>query len=244
LVLITGGSRGIGAATAMLAAERGYDVCFSYQHQENLAAALTEKLQKLGAKARAVRADFSREADILALFNYIDQEFGRFDALVNNVGILRQKRIADVQAEALQQLFSINVVASFLCAREAVKRMAASNGGRGGAIVNVSSLAALTGSPFEYIDYAATKGAMDSFTVGLAKELADESIRVNAVRPGITNTDIHASGGEPDRVARIAPRIPMKRAGEPAEIAEAILWLLSDAASYVNGSILNVGGGL
>lgn len=244
VVLITGGSRGIGAATALLAAARGYDVCFSYQSQEDVAAVLTQKLQRLGAKALAVRADFSREADILALFNSIDCHFGRLDALVNNVGILRQKRFSDVQAEELQQLFSVNVIASFLCAREAIKRMAISNGGEGGAIVNVSSIAALIGSPFEYIDYAATKGAMDTFTLGLAKEIAEESIRVNAVRPGITNTDIHATGGEPDRVARIAPRIPMKRAGEPEEVAESILWLLSDAASYITGSILNVGGGL
>ncbi len=244
VVLITGGSRGIGAATALLAAERGYDVCFSYQSQEDVAAALADKLQNLGAKALAVRADFSREADILALFNRIDHYFGRLDALVNNVGILRQKRITEVQADELQQLFSVNVVASFLCAREAIKRMAISSGGEGGAIVNVSSIAALIGSPFEYIDYAATKGAIDTFTLGLAKEVAEESIRVNAVRPGITDTDIHASGGEPDRVARVAPRIPMKRAGEPHEVAEAILWLLSDSASYVTGSILNVGGGI
>lgn len=244
VILITGGSRGIGAATALLAAKRGYDVCFSYQSQEEVAVALKEQLHSLGAKALAVRADFSREADILALFNHIDQYFGRLDALVNNVGILRQKRLADVQAEELQRLFSVNVIASFLCAREAIKRMAISNGGKGGAIVNVSSIAALIGSPFEYIDYAATKGAIDTFTLGLAKEVAEESIRVNAVRPGITNTDIHASGGEPDRIARIAPRIPLKRAGEPEEIAESIMWLLSDSASYVTGSILNVGGGI
>lgn len=244
VLLITGGSRGIGAATALLAAKAGYDICFSYQHQEAAASALVDTLQNLGAKARAVRADFSREADILALFNCIDQDFGHLDALVNNVGVLRQKRIVELQADELQRLFSINVIASFLCAREAIKRMAISSGGNGGAIVNVSSIAALTGSPFEYIDYAATKGAIDTFTLGLAKEVAEESIRVNAVRPGITDTDIHASGGEPDRIARVAPRIPLKRAGEPHEIAEAILWLLSDAASYVTGSILNVGGGI
>jgi NAD(P)-dependent dehydrogenase (short-subunit alcohol dehydrogenase family) len=244
VILITGGSRGIGAATALLAAQRGYDVCFSYQSQVAAAADITNQLQSLGAKALAVRANFSYEADILTLFNLIDQNFGRLDALVNNVGVLRQKRITEVQAEELQQLFSVNVVASFLCAREAIKRMATSHGGRGGAIVNVSSIAALIGSPFEYIDYAATKGALDTFTLGLAKEVAEESIRVNAVRPGITNTDIHASGGEPDRIARVAPRIPMKRAGDPQEVAEAILWLLSDSASYVTGSILNVGGGI
>lgn len=244
VVLITGGSRGIGAATALLAAESGYDICFSYQSQEDVAVALVDKLQALGAKALAVRADFSREAEILALFKRLDQTFGRLDALVNNVGILRQKRITEVQADELQQLFSVNVIASFLCAREAIKRMAISTGGSGGAIVNVSSIAALIGSPFEYIDYAATKGALDTFTLGLAKEIAEEAIRVNAVRPGITNTDIHAAGGEPERVARIAPKIPMKRAGEPHEVAEAIVWLLSDSASYVTGSILNVGGGI
>lgn len=243
LIVITGGSRGIGAATALLAAKEGYDVCITYLQDQTSAQQIIKQAQQLGSKALAVQVDVGIERDVLTLFEKVDAHFGRADALVNNVGILRQKLFCDIDVGELEKLFSVNVIGSFICAREAIKRMALSKGGRGGAIVNVSSIASRFGSPFEYIDYAATKGAIDTFTLGLAKEVVNEGIRVNAVRPGIISTDIHASGGEPRRLERIAPTIPMKRAGEPEEIAKAIMWLLSDEASYVTGSLLDVSGG-
>jgi NAD(P)-dependent dehydrogenase (short-subunit alcohol dehydrogenase family) len=243
LMLITGGSQGIGAATAVLAAQRGYNICFTYLNQKVAAQEIAKKIAALDARALCVQADVSKEADILNVFAQIDREFGRLDALVNNAGILRQKLFRDTEVKELEQLFAINVIGSFICAREAIKRMSLANGGEGGAIVNVSSIAARMGAPFEYIDYAASKGAIDSFTIGLAKEVASEGIRVNAVRPGIIQTDIHAKGGEPGRVERMSPMVPLKRAGTPEEVANSILWLLSDEASYLTGHLLDIGGG-
>lgn len=243
VALITGGSDGIGAATALLAAQQGYDVAFTYLNQASAAEIIAERITRLGRKAMVTRMDAGNEADILHWFAEVDREFGRVDLLVNNAGILRQKLFPAVTAEELQRLFAINVIGSFLCAREAIKRMGRSNGGQGGSIVNVSSAASRFGSPFEYIDYAASKGAIDTFTLGLAKEMASEGIRVNAVRPGITNTLIHAKGGEPGRIQRIAPGIPLQRAGEPEEVAKSILWLASDDASYITGVLLDVSGG-
>ncbi len=229
VMLITGASSGIGAATALLAAQRGYDVAFTYLSQQQQAEAIAEKISALGRKVLFTQVDLSKEVDILAWFAQVDAYFGNMDVLVNNAAILRQKLFNNIEADELQHLFAINVIGSFLCAREAVKRMSIAKGGRGGSIVNVSSVASRFGSPFEYIDYAATKGAID--TLGLAKEIVGNGIRVNAVRPGIINTDMHAKGGEPGRIARIAPSVPMQRAGEPEEIANAILWLASAEAS-------------
>lgn len=243
VALITGASSGIGAATAVRAAERGYDVAFTYLSQQHLAEAVADNIAALGRQVIFTPVDLSREADILAWFAQVDAQFGQIDLLVNNAAILRQKLFATIEATELQHLFAVNVIGSFLCAREAVKRMSTANGGQGGAIINVSSAAARIGSPFEYIDYAATKGAIDSFTLGLAKEVVSEGIRVNAVRPGIINTGMHAKGGEPGRVERVAPSVPMQRAGEPDEIANAILWLASAEASFTTGTILDVAGG-
>lgn len=243
VIVITGGSSGIGAATALLAAQRGYDVCFSYHSKESNAQELAANIRALGGDAIFAQADVSNESDILNLFAQVDANFGRVDALVNNAGILNKKLFSDIKVHELEKLFSVNVIGSFICAREAVKRMSTSNGGNGGAIVNISSIAARVGSPFEYIDYAATKGAIDTFTMGLAKEVVDEGIRVNAVRPGIIDTMIHAKGGEPGRVERLSSVIPMKRAGTVEEVAQSILWLLSDEASYITGTLLDVGGG-
>ena len=243
VIVITGGSSGIGAATALLAAQRGYDVSFTYHSKESNAQEVAAKIRALGADVIFVQADVSKEPDILNLFAQIDSNFGRVDALVNNVGILHQKLFSDVKASDLEKLFAVNVIGSFICAREAIKRMSTSNGGKGGGIVNVSSIAARVGSPFEYIDYAATKGAIDTFTMGLAKEVIDEGIRVNAVRPGLIATMIHAKGGEPGRIERLSSVIPMKRAGTPEEVAKSILWLLSDESSYITGTLLDVGGG-
>lgn len=243
VALITGASSGIGAATAVRAAERGYDVAFTYLSQQHLAETVADNIAALGRQVIFTPVDLSREADILAWFAQVDAQFGQIDLLVNNAAILRQKLFATIEATELQHLFAVNVIGSFLCAREAVKRMSTANGGQGGVIINVSSAAARIGSPFEYIDYAATKGAIDSFTLGLAKEVVSEGIRVNAVRPGIINTGMHAKGGEPGRVARVAPSVPMQRAGEPDEIANAILWLASAEASFTTGTILDVAGG-
>ncbi len=241
VMLITGGGRGIGAATARLAAQRGYAVCVNYLRDRSAA----EKLAaEIGGGAIAVAGDVSAEADVLRLFETVDAKLGRLAALVNNAGIVdRQSRVEAMPAARLRRMFAINVVGSFLCAREAIKRMSRKHGGKGGAIVNVSSAAARLGSPGEYVDYAASKGAIDTMTLGLAKELAEDGIRVNAVRPGFINTDIHASGGEPNRLERVRENIPMKRGGEPEEIARAILWLLSEEASYSTGAILDVAGG-
>ena len=241
IVLITGGSRGIGAATARLAAERGYSVCVNYLEDKKSADKITREIK---TKAVAVQADTSVEADVVRLFETVDRELGPLTALVNNAGIvLRQSRVENMSAERIQRMMAVNVLGPLLCAREAVKRMSTRHGGKGGAIVNVSSGASRLGSPGEYVDYAASKGAVDTMTVGLAKELAAEGIRVNAVRPGFIHTGIHAAGGEPNRIERLRDGIPMKRGGEPEEVARAIVWLLSDEASYSTGAILDVTGG-
>ncbi len=244
VLLVTGGSRGIGAATVRLAAEQGYAVCFSYHRQQATAESLAQELNTQGKEVIAVQADLSQEASICQLFKACDQAFGRLDALVNNAGILEQQmRIQTMDAARLQRIFTTNVIGSILCAREAIKRMSTEQGGQGGSIVNLSSVAARLGAPFEYVDYAASKGAIDSFTLGLAKEVASLGIRVNAVRPGIIHTEIHASGGEPNRIERLKSAIPMQRGGYPEEVASAILWLTSEQASYTSGAILDVAGG-
>jgi NAD(P)-dependent dehydrogenase (short-subunit alcohol dehydrogenase family) len=244
VLMITGGGRGIGAATARLAAQRGYAVCINYQRDRDAADALAQEIAGAGGRAIAVRADVAEEKDVLALFGECDRALGPLTALVNNAGIVdRQARVDAMDAARLQRMFSINVVGAFLCAREAIRRMSTQHGGKGGAIVNVSSAAARLGSPGEYVDYAASKGAIDTMTLGLAKELAADGIRVNAVRPGFVHTDIHASGGQPNRIERLRDGIPMKRGGRPEEVARAVLWLLSDEASYATGAILDVTGG-
>ena len=244
VMLITGASRGIGAATARLAAAEGYDLCLNFHQRQDAAEALLAELGAAGARAIAVEADVADEAQVAGLFAALDAEFGRLDVLVNNAGILeRQMRLDEMDKARLERVFAVNVFGSFLCAREAVRRMSTRHGGRGGAIVNVSSMAAKLGAPNEYIDYAAAKGAIDSMTLGLAKEVAAEGIRVNAVRPGVIRTEIHASGGEPGRVARVSASVPMGRGGEAEEVAEAILWLASGKASYTNGALLDVSGG-
>ncbi len=243
-VLVTGGSRGIGAAVVRLAAAQGWRVAFSYVSNRGAADALVEELEQAGGEALAVQADVGSEADILRLFETVDARFGSLHGLVNNAGVVDQKaRIDEMPAERLERMFRINAIGSILCAREAVRRMSRRHGGHGGVIVNLSSVAARLGSPGEYVDYAASKGAIDSFTVGLAREVADEGVRVNAVRPGLIDTEIHASGGQPDRLERLRMLIPMKRAGRADEIAAAVLWLLSDEASYTTGALLDVGGG-
>lgn len=243
VMLITGASSGIGAATALLAAERGYDLVITYLTNRAQADAVAQKIIALGRNVLCVQADVGTESDVLNVFVQIDNTFGRLDVLVNNAAILRQKLFRDTQVAELEKLFAVNVIGSFICAREAIKRMSKNEGGNGGVIVNVSSIASRFGSPFEYIDYAASKGAIDTFTMGLAKELVSDGIRVNCVRPGIINTELHAKGGEPGRIERIAPTIPMQRAGEADEIAKAILWLASAEASYITGSLLDVSGG-
>ncbi|HEY0502715.1 MAG TPA: SDR family oxidoreductase [Lysobacter sp.] len=245
IMIVTGGSRGIGAATAKLAAKAGYRVCIAYRTREDAARSIVAAIHAGGGEAMAVQADVGRESDVVRLFETVDRQFGEATALVNNAGILeRQMRVEEMDAQRLTRVFNANVVGSFLCAREAVRRMSTRHGGHGGAIVNVSSVAARLGSPNEYIDYAASKAAIDTLTLGLAKEVAAEGIRVNAVRPGPIHTEIHASGGEPGRVERVKARVPMQRGGEAEEIARAILWLLSDDASYMTGSVVDVSGGL
>ena len=243
VMLITGASSGIGAATALLAAERGYDLVITYLTNRAQAESVAQKIIALGRKVLCVQANVGIENDVLNLFAQIDDTFGRLDVLVNNAAILRQKLFRQTQVAELEKVFAVNVIGSFICAREAIKRMSKREGGNGGAIVNVSSIASRFGSPFEYIDYAASKGAIDTFTMGLAKELVADGIRVNCVRPGIINTELHAKGGEPGRINRIAPTIPMQRAGEADEIAKAIVWLASDEASYITGTLLDVSGG-
>ena len=245
VLLITGGSRGIGAATARLAAARGYAVAVNFVTNGTAADAVVRDITRAGGTAVAAQADVSIEADVVRLFRQIDDQFGRLDALVNNAGIVdRRARVEEMDAARVMRMFAVNVAGPFLCAREAVRRMSTRHGGSGGAIVNVSSGASRIGSPNEYVDYAASKGALDTFTIGLAKEVARDGIRVNAVRPGLIHTDIHATTGEPGRIERIAPLIPLKRGGQPEEIAQAILWLLSGEASYATGTVLDVTGGL
>jgi NAD(P)-dependent dehydrogenase (short-subunit alcohol dehydrogenase family) len=243
-IIVTGSSRGIGAATARLAAARGYSVCVNYRSRKESADAVADDCRRLGAKAVVVQADVAAEADVVRLFETAAAELGPPTALVNNAGILEtQRRIESMDAGRLHRVFAANVVGTILCCREAVRRMSTKRGGVGGAIVNVSSVAARLGAPGEYVDYAASKGAIDALTVGLSKEVADEGIRVNAVRPGFVYTDIHASGGEPGRVDRVKATVPMKRGGRPEEIAAAILWLLSDDASYATGTFIDLAGG-
>ena len=244
VLLITGGSRGIGAATALLAAQRGFAVAVNYAANAPAADEVVRRIRAEGGTAIAVQADVGDEAQVLAMFAEVDAKLGRLTALVNNAGVVdMQARVDAMSVARLERMFRINVIGSFVCAREAVRRMSTRHGGSGGAIVNVSSAAARLGSPGQYVDYAASKGAIDTFTVGLAKEVADEGIRVNAVRPGLIETDIHASGGMPERAAALAPSVPMKRTGTPEEIAGAIVWLLSPEASYTTAALLDVTGG-
>lgn len=244
VVLVTGGGRGIGAETARLAASRGWAVAVNYLADRPSADAVVADIVAAGGEAVAVRGDIGREADILAMFAVVDERFGRLDALVNNAGVVDvMARVDEMGAARLERMMRINVIGSMLCAREAVRRMSTRHGGKGGVIVNLSSAAARLGSPGWYVDYAASKGAIDTFTKGLALEVAGEGIRVCGVRPGIVDTDIHASGGEPDRIAKVRAGLPMKREGRPGEIASAIVWLLSDEASYITGTSLDVTGG-
>jgi NAD(P)-dependent dehydrogenase (short-subunit alcohol dehydrogenase family) len=244
VLIITGASRGIGAATARLAAAAGYSVCVNYRQNRDAAEGVVAEIKGHGARAIAVQADVSIEADVIRLFETSDSRLGRLTALVNNAGILEtQMRVESMDAGRLLRVLSTNVIGAFICAREAVKRLSTRHGGSGGAIVNVSSGAARIGSPGEYVDYAASKGAVDTLTIGLAREVAEEGIRVNGVRGGFIYTDIHASGGEPNRVDRVKEFVPMKRGGTPEEVAQAIVWLLSTDASYVTGSFIDVTGG-
>ncbi len=244
VIIITGSSRGIGAATARLAATYNYKICINYLNSRDAAESLVTEINGKGGQAIAVRADVRVEADVIRLFREVDSQLGRVTALVNNAGILqKQMRVAGMTANRLNHIFTTNITSCFLCAREAIKRMSTIQGGQGGAIVNVSSVAARLGAAGEYVDYAASKGAIDSLTIGLSKEVAAEGIRVNAVRPGFIHTDIHASGGESNRVDRLKATIPLRRGGHPEEVAAAILWLLSDAASYVTGSFIDLAGG-
>jgi NAD(P)-dependent dehydrogenase (short-subunit alcohol dehydrogenase family) len=243
-VLVTGGSRGIGAATALLAAKRGWAVAVNFTSDAAAARAVVARIGEAGGTAIAVQADVSIEAAVLEMFARVDAELPRLDALVNNAGVVDfAGRVDETTTARLQRMFAINVFGSFICAREAIKRMSTKHGGRGGTIVNLSSAAARIGSPGQYVDYAAAKGAIDVFTMGLAKEVALEGIRVNAVRPGIIETDIHASGGTPDRAKQMAPLVPMQRSGSAEEVAEAIVWLMSAQSSYTTGAVIDVTGG-
>lgn len=244
VMIITGASRGIGAATALLAAQQNFAVVVNYHKNRSAAEMVVAGISSAGGTAIPVQADISKESEVIKLFETTDKTFGRLDVLVNNAGILEsQMRIEDINVARLNRIFTANIVGAILCAREAVKRMSFKYGRKGGAIVNVSSIAAKTGAPNEYIDYAVSKGAIDTFTMGLSKEVAAEGIRVNAVRPGFIYTDIHADGGEPGRVDRLKDSIPLKRGGSATEVAEAILWLASDKSSYSTGTFIDVAGG-
>lgn len=242
--LVTGGGRGIGRATSLLLARHGYQVCVNYRQNSFAAQQVVAQICQQGGKAFMLQADVADEAQVVAMFEQIDRQPGVLTALVNNAGILfQQVRVEQLTAERINRVFATNVTGSFLCCREAVKRMGYHHGGKGGAIVNVSSAASRLGAPGEYVDYAASKGAMDTLTKGLSLEVAAQGIRVNSVRPGLIYTDMHADGGEPGRVDRVAPALPMQRGGQPEEIARAILWLLSDEASYITGTFIDAAGG-
>ena len=244
VLVITGGGRGIGAATARLAGQRGYSVCVNYQRNRAAAEDVVKTIEAAGSPAVAIAADVSLEADVIRLFETVDSVLGPLDGLVNNAGVLEtQMRVDAMDAARISRILATNVIGSFLCAREAVRRLSTRYGGRGGTIVNVSSGASRLGSPGEYVDYAASKGAIDTLTIGLSKEVAEEGIRVNAVRPGFIETEMHAGGGEPNRVDRVKAFVPMKRGGTADEVAHAILWLLSDEASYTTGAFIDVTGG-
>ncbi|AXC09990.1 hypothetical protein ACPOL_0619 [Acidisarcina polymorpha] len=244
LILITGGSRGIGAATARLAAAQGYDVAISFISDESSALAVAADVEAVGRQALPVRADSADPAQVARLFAAIDRKFGRIDVLVNNAAIIAQhSRVADLEFQRMQHIFAVNAIGPILCAQQAEKRMSFRHNGRGGAVINISSASARLGSPNEYVDYAASKGAIETFTTGFAKEVARDGMRVNCVRPGHIYTDMHASGGEPDRVDRTKDSVPMGRGGQPEEVARAILWLASSEASYITGAFLDVTGG-
>ncbi|EJJ26925.1 SDR family oxidoreductase [Rhizobium sp. CF142] len=244
VLLVTGGSRGIGAAACLAAARHGWRVAVNYASNEEAANAVVSEIKKAGGDAIAIKGDVGNAADIVSMFEAVDRHFGRLDGLVNNAGIVDYiARVDEMSAERLERMMRINVTGSILCAGEAVRRMSTRHGGQGGAIVNISSMAAVIGGPAQYVDYAASKAAIDTLTIGLSKEVAAEGIRVNAIRPGIIETDIHASGGQPDRPKEMASSIPMKRTGQAEEVADAIVYLLSPSASYITGAILNVSGG-
>lgn len=244
VALVTGASRGIGAAVAELAAKAGYDVGVNFAQDEVAARQVVDRVKALGRRAIAIRADVSNEVQVLQMFATLDLELGRLTALVNNAGVVAKAcKVQDMSMDRWQRMFGINVIGSFLCAREAINRMALSKGGAGGTIVNLSSAAARIGSPAEYVDYAASKAAIDTFTLGLGKELASDGIRVNAVRPGLIETEIHASGGFPDRIEQNRQFVPMQRGGTAHEVAEAVLWLMSEKSSFVTATLLDVAGG-
>ena len=245
VLLVTGGSRGIGAATVLRAATVGYSLCFSYRRDANAAAIVANKIQERGGVCAAVQADIGNEEDVLRMFETIDAQHGNLVGVVNNAGILAPtSRLENMESSRWISIFETNVVGTMLCTRESIKRMSRRYGADGGSIVNVSSVASRTGSPNEYVDYAASKGAIDSFTIGIAREVAEDGIRVNGVRPGFVRTGIHASGGDAHRVERLQEKLPMRRGGDPIEVAAAILWLLSDEASYVTGSFIDMAGGV
>lgn len=244
ILLVTGAGRGIGAAVALRAAAQGWSLAVNYAHNAEAAEDVVHRAKALGTKALAIKADVADEAQVLRMFKCIDAEMGRLDALVNNAGVVDLASRVDAMSFArLRRMFDINVLGSMVCAREAVLRMSTRHGGKGGVIVNLSSAAARIGAPGQYVDYAASKGAIDVFTMGLAKEVATEGIRVNGVRPGIIETDIHASGGQPNRAKEVAPMVPMQRSGSADEVANAVMWLLSDESSYTTGSVIDVTGG-
>jgi NAD(P)-dependent dehydrogenase (short-subunit alcohol dehydrogenase family) len=244
VALITGGSRGIGAATAVYLAAKGYNICINYKSNSRAAAKVLTQIKSHGVQGISVQADVSNESDVVRLFCEIDDKLGALTHLVNNVGILLpQSRVEDLTALRINSILTTNVTSYFLCCREAIKRMSPNHGGKGGSIVNVSSAASRLGSPHEYIDYAASKGAIDTLTIGLSLEVASENIRVNCVRPGFIHTDMHSDGGEPDRINRVKENIPMKRGGKPSEVASAIAYLLDDEASYITGTFIDIAGG-
>ena len=244
IAIVTGASRGIGAATSLLLAQRGYDICLSYQHDKSAAQQIVKQINQHNQRALAVQTDVADAEQVAHLFTQCTNQLGTPYALVNNAGIVGDKtRVEDISEQRLQRIFAVNVLGTIYCCQQASRIMSTQHGGAGGSIVNVSSVASRLGAPGEYVDYAATKGAVDSFTLGLAKELALDNVRVNAVRPGIIDTEIHATGGQPDRVARLSPLIPMQRGGAALEVATAIIWLLSEEASYTTGTLLDVSGG-